>query len=289
MEFRAFWHKGINMVKVGIIGLGLIGGSLGLALQDLKLVKKVLGYDLSSQNAKDALKLGLVDEIAEFETIKKTCDIIFIAIPVEAIISVLSKLSDIPKSTTIIDFGSAKEKILNSCPKMILDNFIPAHPMAGTENSGPKAAFKTLLNGAIVVICDDKKADETHVKRAAELLSHLGMKIIFMSAKDHDHHVGFISHLPHAISFSLVNATLKEEDRRNILLLSGGSFTGMARISKSNEDMWCDIFRQNKNNLLSAMQAFKREFSHCEELVKNEKWDELKEWIKNARQIREIL
>ena len=265
------------MVKVGIIGLGLIGGSLGLALQDLKLVKKVLGYDLSSQNAKDALKLGLVDEIAEFETIKKTCDIIFIAIPVEAIISVLSKLSDIPKSTTIIDFGSAKEK------------FIPAHPMAGTENSGPKAAFKTLLNGAIVVICDDKKADETHVKRAVELLSHLGMKIIFMSAKDHDHHVGFISHLPHAISFSLVNATLKEEDRRNILLLSGGSFTGMARISKSNEDMWCDIFRQNKNNLLSAMQAFKREFSHCEELVKNEKWDELKEWIKNARQIREIL
>ena len=279
----------VNMVKVGIIGLGLMGGSLGLALKDLKLVKKVLGCDKSKQNEQDAIELGLVHEIADFETIKKTCDIIFIAIPVEAIVTVLAQLSDIPKTTTIIDFGSAKEKILSSCPKNILDNFIAAHPMAGTENSGPKAAFKTLLNGAIVVICDDKKADETHVKRAVEVLSHLGMRIIFMNAKDHDHHVGFISHLPHAISFSLVNATLKEEDRRNILLLSGGSFTGMARIAKSNEDMWVDIFKQNKDNLLTAMQAFKREFFKCEELVQNEKWEELREWIKDARQIREIL
>ncbi|RAZ54843.1 prephenate dehydrogenase [Campylobacter hyointestinalis] len=276
-------------MKVGIIGLGLIGGSIGLALRDMKIISSVSGYDLNKQNEEDALKLGLIDKIISFEEMKRTCDMIFLAIPVEAIIKVLGDLKDIPKNTTIVDLGSTKSKILEKCPKEIRENFVAAHPMAGTENSGPKAAFKSLLNGAVVVVCDDKNAHEKHIKRAVEILSHAGMKIIFMDAKSHDHHVGIISHLPHAISYSLVNATLKEEDKRNILLLAGGSFSGMARIAKSSPEMWVDIFKQNKDNLISAIDSFKNELQICQDLIKGEKWDELKEWMNTARKLRDIL
>ena len=276
-------------MHVGIIGLGLIGGSLGLALKDMKLISKVSGYDLNKDNEKEALNLGLVDDIISFEEMKKSCDMIFLAIPVEAIIKVMRDLKDIPKSTTIVDLGSTKAQILSSCPIEIRDNFVAAHPMAGTENSGPKAAFKTLLNGAVVVVCDDKNASEFHVKRAVEILSHAGMKIVFMDSKSHDHHVGIISHLPHVISYSLVNSTLKEEDKRNILLLAGGSFSGMARIAKSNPQMWSDIFKQNKDNLLEAITAFKKELEICENMIKDKKWDELKEWMEAAGELRKIL
>ncbi len=276
-------------MNVGIIGLGLIGGSLGLALRDMKLITKVSGYDLNKENESDALKLGLVDEIIGFEEMKKKCDMIFLAIPVEAIIKILQNLKDIPKSTTIIDLGSTKVEILKSCPDEIKENFVAAHPMAGTENSGPKAAFKTLLNGAVVVVCDDKNAGENHVKRAVEILSHAGMKIVFMDSKSHDHHVGIISHLPHIISYSLVSSTLKEEDKRNILLLAGGSFSGMARIAKSSPQMWSDIFKQNKSNVLNAINSFKKELEICENMIENDQWDELKAWMQTARGLRDIL
>ncbi len=275
-------------MRVGIIGLGLIGGSLGLNLRDMKLIERVLGYDASEENLRDALRLGLIDEAASFAQIKG-CDMIFLAVPVEAVVAMLPRLRDVGAGTTIVDLGSTKREILRHCPDEIRANFIAAHPMAGTENSGPKAAFKSLLNGAVVVICDDKNAAEMHIKRAVETLSHAGMKIVFMDAASHDHHVGLISHLPHAISFALVNATLKEEDKRNILLLAGGSFTGMSRIAKSNTRMWSDIFKQNRDNLLDAMGKFEAQFRECERLVREERWEELDLWIENARTLREIL
>ena len=224
-------------MKIGIIGLGLIGGSLGLCLKSTKIISAVYSYDISRENEKEALRLGLVHEILSLEQMKQSCDAIFLAIPVEAIIETLQKLSDCRSETTIIDLGSTKFKILQNCPPQIRRNFIAAHPMAGTENSGPQAAFKELLNGAVVVICDDHGADEVHIKRAVEIFSFAGMKIVFMDAKSHDHHVALISHLPHAISYSLVNSVLKEENRRNIINLAGGSFSGMSRIAKSSPQM----------------------------------------------------
>lgn len=276
-------------MKVGIIGLGLIGGSLGLCLKDMKLIDKVYGYDLSEKNEQEALNLGLVDEILKFDELKKSCDVIFLAIPVEAILKTLQNLKDIDENITIIDLGSAKFKILENCPSEIRSNFIAAHPMAGTENSGPKAAFKELLNSAVVVICDDKGAGEKHLKRAVEIFSFAGMKIVFMDAKSHDHHVAIISHLPHAISYSLVNSVLKEENKRNIINLAGGSFTGMSRIAKSSPEMWVDIFKQNKQNLLNSIEAFKKELEICVKMVENDEWENLSEWMFEARKLREIL
>lgn len=276
-------------MKIGIVGLGLIGGSLGLCLKDMKLVNAVYGYDISEENAKLALELGLVHKIVSFEEMKEICDIIFLAIPVEAISQTLKKLENIKPSTTIVDLGSTKFKIISSCPEKIRSNLVAAHPMAGTENSGPKAAFKELLKGAVVVICDDEKTANLHVKRAIEIFSYAGMKIVFMDSSKHDHHVAFISHLPHVISYSLVNSVLKEENKENIINLAGGSFSDVSRIAKSSPKMWSDIFKQNKQNVINSIDIFKKELDICENMIKNDEWKKLEEWLTNARVIREFL
>ena len=267
-------------MKIGIIGLGLIGGSVGLCLKDMKLIDRVYGSDISKENESLALDLGLVDEIITFDQMKEICDVIFLAIPVEAIVKTLQNLKDIKNTTTIIELGSTKEKIISSCPKEIRANLVAAHPMAGTENSGPKAAFKTLLQKAVVVICNDDDTANLHAKRAIE---------IFMDAKKHDHHVALISHLPHVISYSLVNSVLKEENKRNIINLAGGSFSDVSRIAKSSPEMWSDIFKQNKENVLNSINSFKKELDFCQNLIEDEKWQELTRWLYEARIIRDFL
>ena len=137
----------------GIIGLGLMGGSLGLALKEIKYFDKILGYDHNIEHQKEAIELNLIDKIVNFEELKKV-DILFLAVPVDGIIKILKNLRDIKNSMTIIDLGSTKEKIINSCPKEIKQNLIPAHPMTGTEKFGPSASVQGLYKDKIVVLCD---------------------------------------------------------------------------------------------------------------------------------------
>ncbi|CAM3465053.1 prephenate dehydrogenase [Campylobacter upsaliensis] len=275
-------------MKVGIIGLGLMGGSLGLCLKENKLISSVYGLDLDAQNAKDALKLGLIHELIGFDKLSN-CDIIFIATPVNAIIEILQNLKELPKTTTIIELGSTKRKIVESLPTTLIKQTIFAHPMAGTENSGPKAAFKELYKDAVCVLCDSEVADDLHQKRAVEIFSHLGMRIVFMDSISHDHHTAIISHLPHAISFSLANYVMREEDRRNIAYLGGPSFKGMCRIAKSSPLMWGGIFTQNKENILASIEHFQEELENCKKMLENCDENKLKKWMEKANHLREIL
>ena len=275
-------------MKIGIIGLGLIGGSLGLALKNIKFISSICGFDHNLSHCEEALKLGLVDEIVSFDEIKK-CDMIFLAIPVEAIIDVLQNLTDIPKDTTIVDLGSTKEKIINSVPKEIRANFIAAHPMAGTEKFGPSAAIENLYHDNIVVLCNMDESGDKHKNRAIQIFSHIGMKIVFMNAIEHDKHASFISHLPHALSYALANSVMGEEEPKSILLLAGGGFKDMSRIAKSSPLMWTDIFKQNRKNLLNSIELFQKELNKCKTIVKEEKWEELEKWMGNATTLHKIL
>ncbi|NDJ27320.1 prephenate dehydrogenase [Campylobacter sp. MIT 12-8780] len=275
-------------MKIGIIGLGLMGGSLGLCLRENKLISKVLGYDTDEKNAKEALNLGLVDELASFKEIK-TCDIIILAIPVDAIVKVLKELKDTSSNTTIIELGSTKKEIIKSLPKELKSHFIAAHPMAGTENSGAKAAFKELYKNAVCVLCESEAAEVKHRQRAVELFSYLGMQIIFMNASAHDHHTAIISHLPHAISFALANFVMKEENKKNIVHLGGPSFKGMSRIAKSSPAMWGSIFEQNKENLLASIELFQNELELCKKMIQDDDEKALKKWMKKANALRDIL
>ncbi len=272
----------------GIVGLGLMGGSLALDLKDLDFIEKVIGYDRNPNHRKKAIELGLVDEIVEFEDIKK-CDVIFLAIPVEGIIEALQKLKDVNDNITIIDLGSTKEKIVQNVPKEIRKNFVATHPMTGTEKFGPTAAFKGLYKDKIVVLCNIQDSADMQKKIAEEIFIKIGMQIVYMDANEHDRHAAFISHLPHAISYALANSVLKQEDPKSILILAAGGFKDMSRLAKSSPNMWTDIFKQNRNNLLTSIEVFKKELKFAQKLIEEENWEELKCWMQKATTLHDIL
>ncbi len=275
-------------MEAAIVGLGLMGGSLALDLKKHGVAGRIIGYDHNEEHRQSALKLGLVDEIVEFERIKRA-DVIFLAIPVEAIIKLLPQLQDIPPSTTIIDLGSTKEKIVRSCPPSIRKNFVAAHPMTGTEYSGPEAAIEGLYYDKIVVLCNVEESGKEHVEKAENIFTAIGMQIVYMDAREHDLHAAYISHLPHAISYALANSVLKQEDPKSILILAAGGFKDMSRLAKSNPDMWVDIFKQNKENLLQSIEVFKKELRYAHTLIQEERWEELREWMRRATTLHQIL
>ena len=276
-------------MNIGIIGLGLMGGSLGLTLKKSTNKYTILGYDHNPLHTKDALRLKIVDRIVDnFDEIK-SCDVIILSIPVDAIITTAKKLTDVDKDCTIIDFGSSKEKISNAIPTQIRQNFITAHPMTGTEKFGPTAAIEGLYFEQTMVVCDIEKSAKHQQEVALKLFKDINSKIVFMEAKEHDLHAAFISHMPHAVSYALANSVMKQEDPKSILALAGGGFKSMSRIAKSSANMWEDIFRQNRENLLESIEAFNREMELCKKYLEDENWEELHRWMNAANRLHDIL
>ena len=276
-------------MNIGIIGLGLMGGSLAKAVKRYGIAKKVYGFTNSEKNKKDILDLNLVDELVDLETLKKVSDVIILAIPVDAIISMFPNFLDIDENTTIIDMGSTKEYIVKNIPEKIRKNFIAAHPMTGTEKSGPKAAIDDLYEGKTVVLCDLEDNTEVHINRAYEIFQAIGMRIVVMNSSRHDIHACYMSHLPHLISFSLANTVMSHEDPKSIIALAAGGFKDMSRIAKSSPIMWSDIFKQNKKNLLDSMDLFEKHLKDARKLIEDENYDELQNWMKKANTLHEIL
>lgn len=279
----------IAEVKVGIVGLGLMGGSLSLALKKLPKDYYFIGLDHNELHCTQALELGLVDEIATSLESIKSCEIIFLTIPVDGIIAVSKQLGTLDPKCTVIDLGSTKEKISLSIPSEIRQNFVTAHPMTGTERFGPKAALENLYTNKVVVLCDIKKSGKHQENIAKELFSDIGMKLVCMGAKEHDRHAAFISHMPHALSYALANSVIKQEDSESIIALAGGGFKDMSRIAKSSPNMWEDIFRQNKSNVLEAIHTLQLELKKYEKMLENEEWDTLNDWMKEANTLHDIL
>ncbi len=275
--------------NIGIVGLGLMGGSLGLALKKLSPHFRLIGLDHNPTHTTQALELGLVDKVIDSLEALSHCDVIFLAIPVDGIIAISKELKDIDEKCTIIDLGSTKEKISASIPEEIRQNFVTAHPMTGTEKFGPTAAIPDLYTDKVVVLCDMEKSGTHQQKVAKTLFSDIDMKMVFMDAKEHDRHAAFISHMPHALSFSLANSVMKQEDVTNIVALAGGGFRDMSRIAKSSPNMWEEIFKQNKTNLLEAIDTFNSELQQCRTMVENEEWEALNEWMKHANRLHDIL
>jgi len=276
-------------IKVGFVGLGLMGGSLSIALKKTSKDYDFIGLDHNELHCSQALKLGLVDEIVHSIDALKHCDIIFLSIPVDGIISVTQKLTGLSEKCTVIDLGSTKEKISLSIPKEIRHNFITAHPMTGTEKFGPKAALEDLYTDKVVVLCDLEMSGKHQASLAKELFTDIGMNIVCMDAKEHDRHAAFISHMPHALSYSLANSVMKQEASKSIIALAGGGFKDMSRIAKSSPNMWEDIFRQNKSNVLEAINAFQVELKKCQKMVENEEWETLNAWMQDANKLHDIL
>lgn len=276
-------------MNIGIVGLGLMGGSLAKAVKKYGIAKNVYGYARSEKSKKEILELNLVDELVDIKALKEKSDVIILAIPVDNIISFLPDLLDIKDETTIMDLGSTKEFIVKNIPSSIRSNFVAAHPMCGSEKFGPKAAMDSLYEGKTVVLCDLEENEEVHKNRAIKIFQDIGMRLVFMNSKEHDIHACYMSHLPHAISYSLANTVMGHEDPRSIIALAAGGFKDMSRIAKSSPDMWTDIFRQNKDNLLDSIDLFDQQMAKVRKMVEEEKYEELKEWMYKANSLHEIL
>jgi len=275
-------------MNVAIIGLGLMGGSLAKSLKKLDFVKEIVGSDHNPKHQKEALELSLVDKIVDTNEVKKY-DVIFLAIPVDGIIAALQNLVGVKENTTIIDLGSTKAKIIASVPHQIRKNFVAAHPMTGTENFGPSAAVENLYDDKVVVLCDIENSGEHQIEVAKRIFKALHMKKHFMPAHQHDRHAAFISHMPHAIAYSLANTVMNQEQKHTILALAAGGFRSMSRLAKSSAFMWEDIFRQNKTNLLEAIELFENELNILKEHIKNDEWEKVHKNIEAGNRLHEVL
>lgn len=275
-------------MNVAIIGLGLMGGSLAKSLKKIDFIHEIVGSDHNEKHQEEAMQLALVDKIIPLEDVKRY-DVIFLAIPVDGIIAALQHLVGVKESATIIDLGSTKAKIIASVPHPIRKNFVAAHPMTGTENFGPSAAVEHLYEEKVVVLCDIERSGEHQVEVAKRIFDALNMKKHFMPAHQHDRHAAFISHMPHAIAYSLANTVMHQENKHNILALAAGGFRSMSRLAKSSAFMWEDIFRQNKTNLLEAIELFEDELRTLKEHIKNDEWEKVHKNIEAGNRLHDIL
>jgi prephenate dehydrogenase len=279
-----------EMKRIGIIGLGLMGGSLALALKKASSdAFYFMGLDHNKRHTKEALKRGIVDEVVEDVEALLVCDVLFLAVPVNGIIKIIKNLPMLPQTLTIIDLGSTKEKIAGAIPVTSRANFVTAHPMTGTEQSGPKAVLEGLYKNKIVVLCDFEKSGIHQQEVAQKLFTLIGANLVTMEAKEHDRHAAYISHMPHALSFALANAVMKQEDNTSIINLAGGGFKDMSRIAQSSPNMWEDIFRQNRPNILQAIHSLQSELKKCEKMIEHEEWEALNSWMREANKLHDIL
>lgn len=244
-------------MKITVIGLGLIGGSIALDLKARGFASRIIGVDTNPNHCKEALDLGIADEIRKLEDSLQS-DIIIVSIPVTGTEKILpSILDNIGDNTVVMDVGSTKQQICKTIKKHPKrKQFVGTHPIAGTEYSGPSAAIKNLFDNKTCILCVDDSALWV-VERASELYEVLNMKLLFMDADEHDMHVAYVSHISHISSFALATTVLEiEKSTSTIFNLAGSGFASTVRLAKSSPDMWAPIFEQNSKYISKALGTY---------------------------------
>lgn len=279
-------------MNVTIIGLGLIGGSFGLTLRKYGLAERIYGVEASESNAQRALERGLVDEIVEFERALEVADVIAIATPVDTIPQLAIKLLNrVGEQQIVLDMGSTKAELcelISQHPRR--SRFVAAHPMWGTEHSGPDAAVEGAFRGCNLVLCEVERSDAEAVKVVESIFETIGMSPMYMSAEKHDVHAAYVSHISHITSFILSTTVLeKERESETILNLAGGGFESTVRLAKSSSQMWIPIFKQNKYNILDVLREYIHQLELFRKALERDNYDQLRATIERANEIRKIL
>lgn len=275
-----------------IIGLGLIGGSIALDLRKANLATQLTGVDTCNENAMRAIELSIIDRVFPLETAIAEADLIISAIPVNALITLLPRILDLMNdSAVLIDTGSTKGYIC----KKVADHkkrpqYVAAHPIAGTENSGPDAAHHGLFKNKTNIICDHEKSSDKALHLASKVFDTLGLNTIYMNPEAHDKHVAYVSHLSHVSSFLLGKTVLDiEKDEKNIFNLAGSGFSSTVRLAKSSPDMWTPIFEQNSEFLSQAILEYIMHLQRFHYHLMKKDSQELHRIMAEANQIRRIL
>ena len=284
------------MKNLGIIGLGLIGGSMAIDLKRKGFASQVLGVDNDPVNAAAAEKIGLVDRVVSLEECVDQSDVIILAVPVDAASKLLSVVLDRfeltgAKDKLVMDVCSTKENLsltVKYHPKRKM--YVASHPMSGTEYSGPWAALPGLFDGRACIICDPQESDNKAVRVVEELYTTLNMRITYMNSSSHDVHTAYVSHVSHVISFALAQTVLeKEKDEKHIFDLASGGFSSTVRLAKSGADMWTPILLQNRDNVLRVMDTYMEKLKDFREAIEADDEDKVRSLIQEANKIRRII
>ena len=273
-----------------IIGLGLIGGSFALELKK-RLQYTVVGIDKNPQHLQEALALRIISEAIDYPQIADA-DLVLVAVPVNRIAQVVHEVLDhVGENTLVMDVGSVKESICKEVaqhPRR--SQFVAAHPMAGTEYSGPQAALYDLFDGKVIALCEVEKSNWKLLDRALDISKALNMRVKMMSPTDHDLHTAYVSHLSHVSSFMLGKTVLEiEKDEAQIFDLASTGFASTVRLAKSHPQMWTPIFLENKTNVLKALTEYIKNLENFKHLLETDQADAITQNIKEANYIRKIL
>lgn len=278
-------------MKIHIIGTGLIGGSFALGIKAAFSDVEVVGSDASRSAMVRAKELGVVDQFAEIDQVKDA-DVVIISVPVDAAPALVGQVLDsISGETLVFDAGSTKSgvcKAVGNHPKR--RNFLASHPIAGTEFSGPEAAFPGLFNGKTTIVCEIEKTAPKLQELAIRIFKGLNMHIRYMDPESHDRHIAYVSHLSHISSFMLGKTVLeKEKNERDIFDLAGSGFASTVRLAKSSPAMWAPIFRQNKENVLESLTGYIQNLNDFKELLEKDDFQEIFGEMARTNHIKTVL
>ncbi|MFL2576024.1 MAG: prephenate dehydrogenase [Flavobacteriaceae bacterium] len=278
-------------MKVSFVGIGLMNGSLSLDLQRLYPDAVMQGISRKETTLSRALDLGLIHETGDLDQLQDA-DWVFVSIPVEAIAALLPRILDaIGEQTLVVDFGSTKAAICEAVkrhPKRA--QFLAAHPIAGTEYSGPDAALPELYKGKTIMLCDTAHTRVALLDKAKKVFGQLEMNIREMDPVEHDKHIAYVSHLSHITSFMLGKTVLeKETNEQNIFDMAGSGFASTVRLAKSSPEMWMPIFTQNKHNVLESLTEYISNLNAFKDKLTADAHAELLAEMKDINKIKSIL
>lgn len=278
-------------MKIVVIGIGLIGGSLVRDLRNLPEAPAILGMDKNPDHLSKANTLGLIDATAGPADLA-TADLVIVTIPVDHVVKELpGLLAQVGEETLVIDAGSTKAPICQAVSgHEKRRNFLACHPIAGTEFTGPDAAITGLFQGKVNIICEVEQTAFRIQERALEIFIHLGMRIRYMSPEAHDRHIAYVSHLSHISSFMLGKTVIeKEQNERDIFDMAGSGFESTVRLAKSSPAMWTPIFEQNRENVLETLEEYIANLQEFSDQLRENRYEDLYRQMDNTNRIKDIL
>lgn len=278
-------------MNVFVIGIGLIGGSMVLDIKQKYSEAVIYGIDNNKNHLEKATELGVIDIKATLEDLDKA-EIVIVSIPVDVQLKVIPKVLDLVSDEALVfDVGSTKEdicKILENHPKR--RNYLAAHPIAGTEFSGPTAAHNNLFHKKTNIICEVEKTAFKLQEKALDIFAKLGMRIRYMDAKSHDKHIAYVSHLSHISAFMLGKTVIeKEKNERDIFDMAGSGFASTVRLAKSSPAMWAPIFEQNKTNVIETLNEYIHNLQQFKELMIQNDFTKIHNEMESTNHIKQIL
>ena len=279
-------------MKSLIAGLGLIGGSFALALRDRGIADEILGVEKSDENAAEALRLGLADRIVTLEEGVPQADLVVLATPVDTIpLMAVKALNHVTDRQVVMDMGSIKAEL---CEVISMHarrgRFVAAHPMWGTEYSGPRAAQHGAFTGRNAVLCEAERSDADALATVERIFRTLDVPVVYMGAEEHDLHAAYVSHISHVTSFALALTVLeKEREERHIFDLAGGGFESTVRLAKSAAATWVPILLRNKYNVLDVLREHIHQLQIMRRMIERDDAEGLTSAFGKANSIQRII